>query len=139
MSSQAPDGHAKNFSLQLLAGAAGSFRMTPMYDVMSAFPVIGNGPNQWVAQDIELAMALLGKNRHYQIHTLQRRHFNSTARKVGYGENAERLLQELIVRTPEVVAKVRTGLPVGFSEQVADKVLNGLLASANALEAMSPD
>ncbi|MEN9416720.1 MAG: hypothetical protein RI988_340 [Pseudomonadota bacterium] len=31
---------------------------------------------------------------------IQRRHFNSTARRFGYGETAEPLLQELIARTP---------------------------------------
>ena len=133
---RAPDGHAKNFSIQLQAGMAGRFRLTPMYDVMSAYPVIGAGPNQWAAQDLKLAMALLGKNRHYHMHHIQRRHFNSTARKVGYGENAESLLQELVARTPEVVAQVHAELPRGFSQEVADKVLGGLLSAARALEAM---
>nr|MBP6338998.1 HipA domain-containing protein [Vitreoscilla sp.] len=54
---RAPDGHAKNFSIQLQAGQAGRFRLTPLYDVMSAYPVIGNGPNQWAARDVKLAMA----------------------------------------------------------------------------------
>ena len=81
-------------------------------------------------------MALLGKNRHYRVHHIQRRHFNSTARKVGYGETAEPLIQEIIARTPAVVAEVQRQLPPGFSEEVADKVLGGLLAAAQALEAM---
>ena len=103
---------------------------------MSAYPVMGEGLNQWAAQDLKLAMALLGKNRHYHMHNIQRRHFNSTAKKVGYGENAEPLLQELIARTPEVVAQVQAELPQGFSQQVADKVLGGLLSAARTLEGM---
>jgi serine/threonine-protein kinase HipA len=130
---RAPDGHAKNFSIQLQAGMAGRFRLTPIYDVMSALPVMGDGPNQWAPQEIKLAMALLGKNRHYHVRDIERRHFNSTAKKVGYGENAEALLDELIARTPEVVAQVQAELPVGFSQRVADKVLGGLLASARSL------
>jgi serine/threonine-protein kinase HipA len=133
---RAPDGHAKNFSIQLQAGAAGRFRLTPTYDVMSAYPVMGEGPNQWALQDIKLAMALLGKNRHDHMHTIQRRHFNSTAKKVGYGNNAEPLLQDLIARTPQVVAQVQAELPQGFSHQVADKVLGGLMNAACALEGM---
>ena len=74
---RAPDGHAKNFSVQILPG--GRFRLTKLYDVMSAYPVLGDGPNQWSPFEIKLAMALLGKNRHYQMHNIQRRHFNSTA------------------------------------------------------------
>ena len=133
---RAPDGHAKNFSIQLLAGGARNFKLTPIYDVMSAYPVLGDGPNQWAEQDIKLAMALLGKNKHYQVHKIERRHFNSTAKKVAYGNDAERLLQEMIARTPDVVEKVRADLPPGFSEQVADKILGGVLASARALENM---
>jgi serine/threonine-protein kinase HipA len=133
---RAPDGHAKNFSLQLLAGGAGRFRLTPIYDVMSAYPVIGNGPNQWSDFDVKMAMALLGKNRHYLARNIQRRHFNSTARAVGYGDTAEPVIQDIIARTPAVIANVRTDLPAGFSEKVADRVLDGLLASAQALERM---
>ena len=132
---RAPDGHAKNFSIQLLAGE-GRFKLTPIYDVMSGYPVMGNGPNQWAPQDIKMAMALLGKNRHYLAHNIQRRHFNSTAKKVGYGDTAEPLIQDILARTPAVIAKVRADLPAGFSEKVADRILDGLLASAQALERM---
>lgn len=133
---RAPDGHAKNFSIQLQAGAAGRFRLTPMYDIMSAYPVIGEGPNQWAAHDLKLAMALLGKNRHYQMHNIQRRHFNSTAKKVGYGEDTEPLLQDLIARTPAAIAQVQAELPQGFSQKVADKILGGLMSAAQTLAGM---
>lgn len=134
---RAPDGHAKNFSIQLLAGE-GRFKLTPIYDVMSAYPVIGAGPNQWADQDIKMSMALLGKNRHYRVRDIMRRHFNSTAKKVGYGDSAEPLLQDFIARTPAVVDKVRADLPAGFSEKVADKILGGLIDAASALERMGP-
>ncbi|WP_448099430.1 HipA domain-containing protein [Luteibacter yeojuensis] len=74
---RAPDGHAKNFSIQLLP--RGRFHLARLYDVMSAYPVLGDGPHQWSPYDIGLAMALLGKNRHDEMHGIQRRHFNSTA------------------------------------------------------------
>jgi serine/threonine-protein kinase HipA len=131
---RAPDGHAKNFSIQLLAGQVGRFRLTPLYDVMSAYPVIGDGPNQWAARDLKLAMALIGRNRHYHFHAIRRRHFNSTARKLGYGKSAEPLLRELVERTPAVVGEVAATLPAGFLQGVADTVLGGLLAAARELE-----
>ncbi|MCK7499861.1 MAG: HipA domain-containing protein [Comamonadaceae bacterium] len=40
----ATDGHAKNFSLRHRRG--GRFGLTPLYDVLSARPIIGTGPNQ---------------------------------------------------------------------------------------------
>jgi serine/threonine-protein kinase HipA len=131
---RAPDGHAKNFSIHLLPG--GRYRMTPLYDVMSAYPVMGDGPNQWSPRDFKLAMALDGKNRHYEAERIQRRHFNSTARRFGYGETAEPLLQELIARTPAAIDQVLRELPVGFSQEVADKVLGGLQGASRALEGM---
>ena len=133
---RAPDGHAKNFSIHLFPG--GRFRLTPLYDVMSAYPAMGNGPSQWSPRALKLAMALVGKNRHYEAERIQRRHFNSTAKRFGYGETAEPLIQELIARTPAVINEVQGALPPGFSNVVADKVLGGLQAAARSLEAMSP-
>jgi serine/threonine-protein kinase HipA len=131
---RAPDGHAKNFSIHLLPG--GRYRLTPLYDLMSAYPVMGNGPNQWSPRELKLAMALVGKNRHFEAERIQRRHFNSTARRFGYGETAEPLLQALIERTPSAIDQVQRALPAGFSQEVADKVLSGLLGAARTLEAM---
>ncbi|SCK09510.1 serine/threonine-protein kinase HipA [Variovorax sp. HW608] len=131
---RAPDGHAKNFSIQLLAG--GAFRLTKMYDVMSAYPILGNGPNQWSPYEVKMAMALLGKNRHHNMVTIQRRHFNSTAQKVGFGRDAEDIIQELIAKTPSAITEVREQLPKDFSPLVADRVLDGLQAAVATLEGM---
>ena len=58
----ATDGHAKNFSIFLLPG--GRFRMTPLYDVMSAQPNVDAG--EIPRNRMKLAMAV-GDNRHYAI------------------------------------------------------------------------
>lgn len=131
---RAPDGHAKNFSVHLLAG--GGLQLTPLYDVMSAYPVMGAGPNQWSPFTIKLAMALLGKNRHYLMHDIQRRHFSSTAWRIGFGESAEPVVRDILARTPVAIAEVRAELPIGFSQRVADTVLDGLQDAAHALERM---
>jgi len=133
---RAPDGHAKNFSIQLLP--RGRFQLTPLYDVMSVYPVLGDGPNQWSPREVTLAMALLGKNRHYEMHGIQRRHFNSTARKVGYGPTAEPIIEALLARTPEAISEVRAELPQDFSPRVADTVLGGLEQAAKVLGGMVP-
>lgn len=133
---RAPDGHAKNFSIELLA--RGRYRLTPMYDVMSSYPVLGNGPAHWSPFTVKLAMALLGKNRHYRMHNIQRRHFNSTARIVSYGADAEPLIEEILGRTPAAIAQVAAELPAGFSDHVANAILGGMEKSAATLAAMSP-
>lgn len=131
---RAPDGHAKNFSIQLLPH--GRFKLTRLYDVMSAYPVLGDGPHQWSPYEIKLAMALLGKNRHYEMHGIQRRHFNSTAQKVGYAPTAEPIIEELIARTPAAIAEAQADLPQDFSQRVADSILGGLAQAAKALGGM---
>ena len=133
---RAPDGHAKNFSIHLFPG--GRYRLTPLYDVMSAYPVMGEGPNQWSPRKLKLAMAWVGNNRLYEAERIQRRHFNSTAKRFGYGETAEPLIRELIERTPAVIDEVQRVLPPGLSNEVADKVLSGLQRATGALEAMPP-
>lgn len=90
-------------------------------------------------------MALVGKNRHYLAIRIERRHFNSTARRFGYGESAEPLLQDIIDRTPAVIEQVQKQvkkqqkLPAGFSQAVADAILGGLESSAQALARMPAD
>lgn len=133
---RAPDGHAKNFSIQLLQ--RGRFQLAPLYDVMSVYPVLGAGPNQWSPHEIKLAMALLGKNRHYEMHRIQRRHFNSTAQQVGLASTAEPLIEEILARTPAAIAEAQADLPPDFSPGVRDAILTGLEQAAGTLGGMAP-
>ncbi|MFT3790870.1 MAG: type II toxin-antitoxin system HipA family toxin [Rudaea sp.] len=132
---RAPDGHAKNFSIQILP--RGRVRLTRLYDVMSAYPVIGDGPSQWAPREVNLAMALLGKNKHYAMHAIQRRHFDSTAQKVGYAPTAEPIIEDILRRTPAAIAQVQTELPADFSPRVAETILGGLERAAATLMAMA--
>lgn len=74
-------------------------------------------------------MALLGKSRHYEMHGIQRRHFNSTAQKVGYASTVEPIIEELLARTPAAIAEV----PQDFSPRVRDAMLGGLEQAARTL------
>lgn len=60
---RAIDGHAKNFSLFLNPGAR--FQLTPIYDVLSAWPVIGRRSGQWPQQKLRMAMAWHGEQGRY--------------------------------------------------------------------------
>ena len=108
----APDGHAKNFSIALLP--EGRYRLTPIYDVMSIWPVEGKKPNQFSLHDGELAMALSGKNKHYRFKYIQRRHFNAMAQKCHFGPDAEVLIERVLKTTPGVVDRIGARLPAGF-------------------------
>ena len=130
----APDGHAKNFSIAWLP--MGRYRLTPVYDVMSIWPVEGNGPNQFSKHEAKLAMALIGKSKHYQFKTIQRRHFNAMAQKCHYGPDAEDLIQRVLSATPGVIDRIGARLPAHFPAAVSDRILEGLGRSARALGAM---
>jgi len=127
----ATDGHAKNFSLFLLPG--GRYRLTPLYDVLSAWPVTGTRPNQLDFEKLRLAMAVRGKNPHYRLRDIQRRHFNDMAPKCGLGSNMEPLIEELVSRSAGVLEAVHRTLPPDFPMDVFDAVAGGLRSSVRRL------
>ncbi|QGZ66529.1 type II toxin-antitoxin system HipA family toxin [Paraburkholderia acidisoli] len=129
----APDGHAKNFSLRLLPG--GRFQLAPLYDVMSIWPVEGDGGNQWSWHKASLAMAVWGKARHYRMRDVKRAHFDATARLCYYGVDATPLVERLIERTPHAIDAVAATLPEGFPVRVAERLFDGLRFSAQRLAA----
>jgi len=129
----ATDGHAKNFSIRLQAG--GSYSLTPLYDVLSAWPIIGKGKSQLVWRNAKLAMAVSGKNRHYALATIMRRHFNATAVKCGWGENAEDIISELLDRVELAIAVVTRQMPVDFPLDVAEPIIEGIRKQAQRLQA----
>lgn len=128
------DGHAKNFSIRLLP--QGRYQLTPFYDVLSAWPVVGKGRNKWSKQKVTMAMAVEGANRHYHWVQIRRRHFNLMARKHGYNFGAEARIQQLIEETPRVVQEVGRQLPADFPQSLADAIFTGLTSSALALARM---
>lgn len=130
----APDGHAKNFSIRLLP--QGRYSLTPLYDVMSIWPVEGNGASQFSHYKAKLAMALLGKNKHYHFKDVQRRHFNSTAAKCFQRTDAEDLIEQVLERTTTAIDNVAKKLPKGFPEKVAESIFQGLRKSAEQLDRM---
>jgi serine/threonine-protein kinase HipA len=131
----APDGHAKNFSIQVLP--QGRYQLTPLYDVMSIWPVEGNGPNQFSMFKAKLAMAVLGKNKHYLFKDIQRRHFNNMAGKCFDRADAEDVIGRVVEATPIAIESMFSKLPKGFPNWIADSIFNGLRESAVLLKKMS--
>ena len=119
----ATDGHAKNFSLFHERG--GTYRLTPLYDVLSAWPIIGQGPRQLPWQKARLAMAVRSRNAHWKLRDIVPRHWDAVARQAGLGD-ARDLTSELIERTPKVIAEVSRQLPRNFPTRVSDRIFAGL-------------
>jgi serine/threonine-protein kinase HipA len=130
----ATDGHAKNFSLRILPG--GRFQLTPFYDVISVWPVIGRGAHKIHGNEARLAMAVRGKHTHYRLAEIQRRHFNAMAPACGLGRDMEPIIQSILARTDDVIHKVSGELPDNLSRAVAGVVLDKLAASARKLSSM---
>jgi len=130
----APDGHAKNFSIRVLP--QGRYQLTQLYDVMSIWPVEGNGPNQFSMFKSKMAMAVLGKNKHYLFKDIQRRHFNSMAGKCFDRVDAEDVIGRVLAATPKAIEAMGSKLPQGFPDWIAESVFKGLRRSAELLERM---
>ncbi|MBU7575674.1 MAG: HipA domain-containing protein [Hydrogenophaga sp.] len=129
---RAIDGHAKNFSIALLPN--NGFHLTPLYDVLSAWPAVGDGPNQWTRHELKLAMAVRGSSgKHYKCAQIMRRHFNQTARKLGHAADMEPLIEETLSQVDPAIEIVSSLLPPGFSERVSQSIFDGLRESAKQL------
>lgn len=126
------DGHAKNFSIFLLAG--GRYRLTPLYDVLSAWPVTGDAANLLDRQKLKLAMAVRGKNAHYRLRDIQRRHFIEPAAKCGFAGDMDQLITAYAQRCDAVLNEIATRLPEDFPEDVFTAVAKGLIESFGRLE-----
>jgi len=131
----APDGHAKNFSLFI--GPHGRYSLTPIYDVISAYPILGRGKNQLAPQKAKLAMAVSGKNTHYKWSEIQPRHWVSTATQVGLKATIEEDIVNLTDQAPGVVERVSASLPVDFPAVVSEKIFEGMLRAARSLDVLS--
>ncbi len=122
------DGHAKNFSVFIFPDG---IRLTPIYDVLSAYPPIKLGQIQY--EKAKFAMAI-GDNRHYKLKEIQRRHWLQTAKKANYplGEMS-RILEEVADQTSSVVDLVSKSLPDNFPSKISKPIFEGMLKASKSL------
>ncbi len=122
------DGHAKNFSVFLTPGG---FSLTPLYDIMSAYPYPEFSP-----QKVKLAMSV-GDNRHYGVREIQPRHFYQTGQKAGlHKKDIDEVFADLSARLDQALknaasAAQKTGMP----EKTARAILDGIRSRAALLKA----
>ena len=131
----ATDGHAKNFSLFLRP--QGAFEMTPLYDVLSVYPVLGEARGKLSAHRARMAMAVRSKNAHWLVNNIVRRHWLAVGTRYGIvsakGFGVDALIEKAVQHTPAVVQQVRAQLPQGFPMEVAEPIFEGLLNAAERL------
>jgi len=122
------DGHAKNFSIFLTPGG---YRLTPLYDVMSAAPY-----PEFPVQKIKLAMAL-GDKGYYRLSQIQLRHFYQTGQKAGLHEqDMERIFSDLSARIGGAIAEAAAvAANAGMPELTAGPILAGVSKRAGMIGA----
>ncbi len=121
----ATDGHAKNFSVFIQAG--GSYRLTPFYDIISAFPVLG-GTGIHIS-DLKLAMGLnASKGKKTAIDKIYPRLFLATAKVLRFPEvQMHEILSDFARMIPAALDNVKTSLPTDFPENVVTAVETNVL------------
>jgi serine/threonine-protein kinase HipA len=119
----ATDGHGKNFSLHNLVG--GAYRLTPLYDVLSVWPIIGHGKNQLPLEKARLAMALRGKRAHYRLNEVSARHWQELAQSAGVPGLWERL-QRFVESAGAAIDRLEAKLPAAFPGRVFTSVRAGI-------------
>ncbi|EJL35983.1 HipA domain-containing protein [Caulobacter sp. AP07] len=134
----ATDGHAKNFSVFLQPG--GGFRLTPLYDVLSAEP--SRAARQIEPKQMKLAMAV-GDRRHYRVGDVAPRHFVQTGLAAGIASDAvQSLLGELAEAGPAALDQVLADLPRGFPKAISGPIAQSARARlgqiARYLQAATP-
>lgn len=119
----APDGHAKNYSVFLNPEG---YTMTPLYDVLSAWPIIGQGPNEWSDHDVELAMGLRRNT------TLQRNlrrisavHWQALAKRSGVPRMFQDM-DEMVDRAATSLDDMASSLPADFPAPVWHRIEGGI-------------
>lgn len=100
------------------------FNMTPLYDILSAQPLIDE--DTFHPQKIKLAMAF-GDNRHYKIQEIHKRHFLQAAKSSRLSaDQAEEIIQEVLTNVDKVINRVSSTLYSDFPKAVADSIFSGM-------------
>jgi serine/threonine-protein kinase HipA len=123
----ATDGHGKNFSIFHQRG--GSYGLTPLYDVLSAWPVIGHGKNELPLERAKLAMAVRGRRPHYRIDEITGRHWRELAERSAATDLWTRM-QALVAEMPAALERVEARLPQEFPQRVYTRTRAGVLSQA---------
>lgn len=120
------DGHAKNFSIFLTPGG---YRLTPLYDVMSAAPY-----PEFPVQKIKLAMAI-GNKGYYRLNQIQLRHFYQTGQKAGLrAQDMDSIFSNLAAQMDDAIAEATAlAADAGMPELTSGPIFAGVSKRAAML------
>lgn len=109
------DGHAKNFSLFVLPG--GRYRMTPLYDVLSTWPLIGTETHSLQYKKTKVA-------------EIQCRHWQALAERSAV-DGAWDAMLDMTRRLDTALSAVEQRLPADFPTPLAQTIFQGVRRHLN--------
>ena len=125
----ATDAHAKNFSLFLSPG--GSYRMTPLYDIVTAQGALD--ARQIERKQMRMAMSV-GDSRHYRFDQIHGRHFVQTALRAGLSrKRATDIIEEIAARAPDALEEAANALPEAFPQALVEAVRTAMMERLGSL------
>lgn len=117
------DGHGKNFSFYI--GPQGRYQLTPLYDVISAYPLAAKKQIEW--SKLKMAMALKSKNKHYLWNMIQLRHWLIMAKRCQFSEFLmQEIIDEVCDNMEGVIQKVSQTLPPSFPRYICEPIFSGM-------------
>ena len=128
----ATDGHAKNFSIYLEAG--GAYRLTPFYDILSAYPVTGGQGLHM--RDLSLAMGLTAtKGKKRKIDQIFPRHFVATAKSVGFDPiRMQTIMLEFVDELPVAIENLKRRMHPDIPERIQTAIFTQSLMKRERLK-----
>jgi len=99
--------------------------MTPLYDVLSAWPLIGTGPYALQYKKTKLAMSVRGKTAHYKLSEIQYRHWETLAKRSTV-DGAWDAMVGMTHRLDAALTEVEQRLPADFPVELANAVFQGV-------------
>ena len=99
----------------------GGYRLTPLYDVMSAAPY-----PEFAIQKVKLAMAI-GDKGYYRLSQIQLRHFYQTGKRTGLSEqDMDNLLSDMSTRIEDAITEAAAlATDAGMPESTSSQILEG--------------
>ncbi|RDV25426.1 type II toxin-antitoxin system HipA family toxin [Alteromonas aestuariivivens] len=128
----ATDGHAKNFSIYLEAG--GAYRLTPFYDILSAYPITGGQGLH--LRDLSLAMGLTAtKGKKRKIDQIFPRHFVATAKSVGFDPaRMQSIMLKFVDELPVAIEKLKRRMHAEIPDSIQTAIFEQSLMKLERLK-----
>lgn len=115
-----------SFAYSVFLHPGGGFRLTPLYDVMSAQPNLD--ANQMQRKQMRLAMSVGdGRHRHYIIDKIMPRHFVQSAERAGVpASTVHEQVKQSTDRVPDAIATITKDTKGVFPDAIRTSIVRGM-------------